>query len=291
MAKLPIGIVDTNRIVHNLINLADQKIAARENMKLNNELSSIYQRVNNFNRLLASQAPYIAGRVSDLTRKVGESMKHNNPVRPHYGSSVLPMEIKPYDLIKATDNTRSSCFLHSTEEMYSWFRFQVSFPVFNEADSIVEKRDQYISALAWSTLAYIKNYDVDYIDAAVDFALEELNATSQIDFSTRLQRRMHLIHSESLAGGHHWIQGVLKYHAKYDSSMSVAPQLRSLPDMSIVGIVARNYEFDLVNKKSVSKEESIAVADTHHPMNQTKCRLPPKVLEMVNYNQTPSMSR
>ena len=131
---------------------------------------------------------------------------------------------------------------------------------------------------------------MDYIDSAVDFALEELNSASQIDFSERLQRSVHLIHGESLAGGHHWIQGVFRYHAKYDSSTSVAPQYSSIPDMSIVGIVSRNYEFDFVNRKSVGKDESIKLADIHHPMNQTKCRLPQNVIEMVNSGRTPSMT-
>lgn len=292
MSKLPIGIVDTNRITHNLINLAHQNIADNENTKLSSELSSIYKRVNNFNKLLAGKAPIIAISLADVTRKVGNIMRHENPVRPHFSSNVIPTEINTYDLEKATDNSRGSNNLHSTEEMYSWFRYQVSFPLVKDVEGIKDKRDQYINALAWATLAYIKNYDVDYIDSAVDFAISGLNKASQEDFSNRLQRRVKLIHSESLSSAHDWIKGVFNYHAKYESSVSVMPQIESIPDMSIVGIIARTYEYDLRKNLALSKSASIELADLHHPMNQEKIHLPQKIQDMCNSqsNKTPSMT-
>ncbi|GGB66034.1 hypothetical protein GCM10011607_28410 [Shewanella inventionis] len=281
MSKLPIGIVDTTQITHNLINLSNQSVARRENVKLNNELSSIYQRVDNYNRLLANNAPAIARYLGYSVKSVGVMLRHMNPARPHCRLNVMPLDSHAYDLNMYSNNKLDINFLHSTDETYSLYRYQNSYPTPINTGTLQNQRDIYINGLAWSTLAYIKRFDVDYIDAAVDFALSELNTTSQYDFSERVQRRVELICTESLNSGHNWIQDVFKYHAKYDSTTSIKPIKESIPDISLLGVIARSYEYDLVNKKTVSKEESIAIAESHHPMVQESFHLPSKITDVL----------
>ncbi|QIR16516.1 hypothetical protein [Shewanella aestuarii] len=285
MAKLPIGIVDTNRITHNLINLSNQSVALRENRNLSNKLNYINERVYKHNQRIAGQASFVANYLGGCVKNVGRAIASANPVRPHLDEHTAILRIEPIYTKKYLDNTYNGTYLHSTQEMYSHHRFQNSFPNYTLEESIQSQRDCYINALSWSMLGHIKTNDIDYIDAAVDFALNELNRESQKEFSARLSRRAKLISEDTLKEGHEWIQEVFKYHAQYESATSVKPRIESIPDMSLIGYIARTFEYDLVNRKRVTKEESTAIADAHHPMLHNQFNMPKTVENLLQQSQ------
>jgi hypothetical protein len=281
MSKLPIGILDTTRITQSLISLSDQTIADNENRKLSNQLRLIYGSVNRFNELAASSAKIISMHCGELTSSIGVDITSANPITQCMSFQTTPLSLKSYDVAKLKNTTRFN--QNAVNSPYHWHLYNRHIPMGKiESSSMSARREAYLKALSWCTAVYIKQVDVDYVPSAIDFAMSEFNDVTQADFTSRLEKRVRIICEQSLQSSADWVHSVLKFHSRYETSKSVLPTLDSIPQMSIIGYFAQQYEFDITKAEKISPQESKLLTNIHHPMLQKKCPVPSDWIEMLN---------